>query len=441
MVLSASDRYRAARSHLLGEGDARRLLSNAAWLVADKVGRLGVGMVVLVWIARYLGPSDFGLFNYGQALVVIFTAFAVMGLADIAVRDIIRNPEQEQEITATALLMRLSGGVFAAILAVILVTIARPGDSRAIALVAILAGGLLPQAFDVIDYRFQAQMIVRPIVFMRNATFLAFSALKCIAILIRAPLELFAMLTTGEVIIVAILFIAYAKRHNLIIHPRLASFVEAKRLWSNCWALLVRSLAIAAYMRVDQLIIASMRGDAAVGIYAAAIRLPELWYFLPTAVMTSAIPFLARSYNKSTKHYERNMLKVMRPLVFLSIGVAAILSLFSYKIIHGLYGDQYQGAAAVLAVYAWAGVFGTLGLTTNSWLINAGLMRYGLYQALSGLAINVILNLILVPKLGIIGGAWSYVAAQAISNFAINALMPATRPIFRGQLRTFGFPA
>lgn len=418
----------------------RRLLGNATWLVADKVGRLGVGMIVLVWIARYLGPADFGLLNYAQALVVIFTAFSVMGLADIAVRDIVRNPDREQEIVATALLMRLGGGALAIVLALASVMLARPGDMRALAIVAILAASLLPQSFDVIDYRFQAHMVVRPVVIMRNATFLAFSALKCAAILFKAPLAVFAILTSGELAVVAVLFAFYARRHGLSIHPRCANLSEASRLWRECWALLLRTLAIAAYMRVDQIIIASLRGDASVGIYAAAIRLPELWYFLPTAVMTSAIPFLARSYSQSPQSYERSILKVMRPLVLLSIAVAVVLSLWSGAIIQLLYGNQYRGAADVLAVYAWAGVFGTLGLTTNSWLINAGLMRHGLYQALSGLAINVALNLLLVPRLGIVGGAWSYLVAQAISTFAINALMPATRPIFRGQLRTFGIP-
>lgn len=425
----------------LYESDAsRRLIENAAWLVADKLGRLGVGMVVLVWTARYLGPESFGLFNYGQALVVIFTAFATMGMSDIAVRDIVRTPEREQEIMASALLLRLAGGVLAMAMAMAMVAVVRPGDLRALLIVAILASALVPQAFDVIDYRFQAHMMVRPVVILRNATFLLFAALKCLAIVLQATLPVFAVLTAGELAMVAVLLTLYARRHGLSVHPRCASSAEAQRLWGECWALLIRTFAIAAYMRTDQVMLAYFRGDAQVGLYAAAIRLPELWYFLPTAVMTAAIPVLARSYTRSQTDYERNILQIMRPLVWLSAVVAATLSLFAEPIIMLLYGPAYAGAGDVLAIYSWAGVFGTLGLTTNSWLINAGLMRYGLYQALAGLAVSIALNAMLIPTLGIVGAAWSYLGAQCISTFAINLAFRPTRAIFRGQLRTFGFP-
>lgn len=441
MHLSRLFRSREALRRYIPDSEAsRRLLGNAAWLVADKIGRLGIGMIVLVWTARYLGPESFGLFNYGQALVVIFTAFATMGMADIAVRDIVRIPEREQEIMASALLLRLAGGGIAMVMAMATVAIARPGDLQALAIVGILSSALLPQAFDVIDYRFQAHMIVRPVVILRNATFLLFAGLKCLAILLKATLPVFAALSTGELAMVAILLVMYARRDGLSVHPRQATAIEAQRLWGECWALLIRTFAIAAYMRIDQVMLAFLRGDTQVGIYAAAIRLPELWYFLPTAVMTSAIPMLARSYAQSQADYERNILRVMRPLVWLSVAVAGALSLFAQPIVIMLYGTAYAGAGSVLAIYAWAGVFGTLGLTTNSWLINAGLMRYGLYQALAGLAVSIALNAILIPAMGPVGAAWSYLGAQCISTFAINLVFRPTRAIFRGQLRTFGVP-
>lgn len=441
MALSRlSQFFGVLRRHVPESASSRRLIGNAAWLVGDKIGRLGVGMVVLVWTARYLGPESFGLFNYGQALVVIFTAFATMGMADIAVRDIVRMPEREQEIMATALLLRLIGGTIAMAMSMITVAVTRPGDLRALVIVGVLGSALLPQAFDVVDYRFQAHMIVRPVVILRNATFLLFAGLKCLAILLKATLPIFAVLTAGELAVVAVLLVLYARRSGLSVHPRYASLAEARRLWGECWALLIRTFAIAAYMRIDQVLLAYFRGDTQVGLYAAAIRLPELWYFLPTAVMTSAIPFLARSYAQSQQVYEHNILRVMRPLVWLSVLVAAVLSLFAQPIITLLYGPAYVGAGNVLAIYAWAGVFGTLGLTTNSWLINAGLMRYGLYQALAGLAVSIALNALLIPVLGTVGAAWSYLGAQCISTFAINLLFRPTRAIFRGQLRTFGIP-
>jgi PST family polysaccharide transporter len=416
----------------------RRLIGNAGWLVADKIVRLGVGLFVTVMVARYLGPANFGLFSYAQSIVVLTSAFAVLGLSDIVVRDLVRMPDREAEITASALSLRLAGAAVAVSLCALSIVLLRPFDRQALIVTLVLGSVVFPQAMDVIDYRFQSITNVRAIVLLRNLSFLLFSVLKIAAIALHASLLTFAALTSLEIVVVALLQYLYARRLGFSVDLRSATLGECRRLWLESWPLMARTLAIAVYMRADQIIIGGVFGDRQVGMYAAAVRIPDIWYFLPTAVMTSFVPVLARSFVQSRELYERQLLSVMRPLVWLSIAVAAALSVLATPIIGLLYGARFAGAADVLRVYAWAGVFGTLGLTTSAWLINSGLMRYGLFQAVVGLVVSVSLNLLVIPRFGIVGAAWVYVVAQFLSAFALNLVFPATRPIFLAQLRALG---
>ena len=85
-----------AASQKLGPG-VRQVLVNLAWLFTDQILQMGLGLVVGLWVARYLGPVQFGLLNYAIAFVSVFSSVATRGLGSIIIRDIARNPECNRE--------------------------------------------------------------------------------------------------------------------------------------------------------------------------------------------------------------------------------------------------------------------------------------------------------------------------------------------------------
>ena len=89
----------------------RRVFSNIGWLLGDKVLRLGVGVVLTLAIARFLGPRQFGSLTYFIAITGLFAAVAALGLDQIVVRDLVRWPDRENEITGTALGLRLGSSL------------------------------------------------------------------------------------------------------------------------------------------------------------------------------------------------------------------------------------------------------------------------------------------------------------------------------------------
>ena len=80
------------RSRLAGRETLQKIVANSGWLVADNILRMGLGLIVAALTARYLGPEQFGIFNYAVAFVAIFSSIATLGLESIVVRDIVLDP-------------------------------------------------------------------------------------------------------------------------------------------------------------------------------------------------------------------------------------------------------------------------------------------------------------------------------------------------------------
>ncbi len=94
-----------------------RLLANLNWLAADRVLRLVGGLLVGVWVARYLGPEQYGALNYALAFVALFGAVAKLGMDQIVVRGLVLAPDQEGKILGTLFGLKLCAGLIASALA------------------------------------------------------------------------------------------------------------------------------------------------------------------------------------------------------------------------------------------------------------------------------------------------------------------------------------
>ena len=179
------------RIRLEGRISLQNILVNTGWLFVDKILRMGVGLLVGVWVARYLGPEQFGLYSYALSFVALFSTFATLGLDGIVVRDIVRDLSYKDEILGTAFVLKFIGGIVTLLLTIFSISIIRPEESLTRWLVMIIAAGTIFQAFDVIDFWFQSQVQSKYTVYAKNIAFLIIALLKSILILTKAPLIAF----------------------------------------------------------------------------------------------------------------------------------------------------------------------------------------------------------------------------------------------------------
>lgn len=413
----------------------RKIIGNTAWLFGDKILRMVLGLLVGVWVARYLGPEQFGLYNYAVAFVSLFSTFATLGLDGIVVRDIVREPSCQNETLGTAFVLKLLGGIATLLLTVGTISLVRPEDNLIRWLVAIIAAGTVFQAFDTIDFWFQSQVQSKYTVYAKTTAYLLINGVKIVLIQMRAPLIAFAWTALAEIALGAVgLVIAYlVKGHAL--RAWQCSLIHAKKLLKDSWPLIFSTIVITIYMRIDQLMLGMMIADKAVGVYSAAVRVSELWYFVPGAIVNSIVPSIIEAKAISESLYYERLQKLLSFLSKISYAIAIPISFFSSQIIMLIYGEKYIDAGPVLAIHIWAGLFVSLGLARIPWMLAEQFMKFELATTAVGAVINIVLNLLLIKRYGGLGAAIATVIAQIVATYGANALYAKTRQLFIYQTK------
>lgn len=411
------------------------IIDNAGWLFLDKILRMGLGLLVGVWVARYLGPEQFGLFNYATAIIAIFSAVATLGLNNIAVRDLVKSPEDASAVMGTTFLLQLMGGGVAFVLAVIAVSCMRPGDESARAIVAVVGFSLVFKSTDVIRYWFESKVQSKYVVWLENLTFLFLCAVRVALILTAAPLMAFVWAVLAEAILVAILLLAIYRRQGNQIGAWNYQYARAKVLLADSWPLILSGFAAMLYMRIDQIMLGQLMGDEAVGVYSAAVRLSEVWYFIPIAISASVFPAIIEAKRESSELYHHRLNRLFELFAFLALALALPITFMADWIMGVLYGGGFSSSAQILVIHIWTGVFVFSGVASSRWFISENLQKYTFYRALAGCVVSIILNLALIPRYGPVGAAWASVVSQAVASVFFNALSRKTRPLFFMQVR------
>jgi O-antigen/teichoic acid export membrane protein len=411
-----------------GRAYLQNVVSNTGWQFADNILRMGVGLVVGVWVARYLGPEQFGIFSYALALVGLFSAFAPLGLDDIIVRDIVKNPACRDETLGTSFFLTLIGGVASFLAALGTILVLRADDSLSHWLVGIIAAGVIFQSFNVIEVWFHSQVQARYVVFAKSAAFFLCSLIKIILILTGQTLIAFAWVATLEVAVgSAGLIVAYTSLGNRIPCWRF-SLKRAGRLLHDSWPLLFSGIVIMIYMRIDQVMLGEMTGSEEVGIYSVAVRLTEIWMFIPMAIFWSVFPAVVEARESDeTLLYER-LQRLYNLMALAAYAVAVPMTLLAGWLVDALYGEAFTRAGAMLAALIWATVFSNLEIARSAFLSSMNWTRIYFVTVLLGCLLNIVLNFLLIPRYGGMGA----VVASLISYwFAAHGTCFLFRPLFR----------
>jgi polysaccharide transporter, PST family len=438
--MGALARVRRGRARLSEHARQRpgmaKILTNVAWLSADKVVRMGVGLVVGVWLARYLGPGSYGLFSFAGAFVGLFGALATLGLPAVVVRDLVREPDRARETLGTAFVLHLLGSLVACVAIVLLIGALRPDDPLAKAAVAIMSLTLLAKAGDIARYWFEAQVLSKYVVWAENGVYLAMAAVKVGLILAGAPLLVFIWAALVEVLVAAAVLLVVYVRKTGGLRGHAVRTARMRRLLRDSWPLAMSTLAIAVYMRIDQIMLGQLVGDAAVGVYAAAVRVSEIWYFVPLAIVSSVFPSIIRARSVSLDVYDRRWQQLYDLMTLLAVCVALPMTFVSGWLIQLLFGAPYAAAGPVLAVHVWGSLFVFLGVASSQWFVIENLQLWSLHRALAGAVTNVGLNLVLIPAFGVMGAASATVISYGVSAFAYDGLQRGTRGMFLMKLRS-----
>jgi len=424
------------REILVSKSGVGVVAGNTAWLMLDRITRMLLGITVGAWVARYLGPSQYGELAYSIAMVALFQTIANLGADGIIVRNLVHNTKDTHVILGTALGLRVVFGIISYFLVIVSVVFLQPGNKEALVITAIVGGILVFQAADTIDLWFQSQNQNKRTVIPKLVAYFFTNGIKVTLILNDASLLYFAIALLLD-IVVASFGLWFSYRRFPADDRWLFRFSYSKNLLKESFPYLISGVAIMIYMRIDQIIIREYLGAKELGLYSAALVLSTFWGFIPMTLYTALGPYVANKKLESEQAYYDALSNIFR--IFGGIAIAAVLftMFLGPLIVELLFGESYLGSINILLVHVFTNIFIFLGIAQGLWIINEKLGRISIYKTLIGLIVCLVGNFSLVPIYGAIGSAITAVLVQFSSAVASNVLF-STRIL---KMQLFGiFP-
>ncbi len=419
---------------------SNRAWGNMGWLFSDRVLRSGLGLLVLIWMARHLGPAQFGLLNYAIAFTALLWSFTDLGLSSIVVRNLVRTPEDSAAILGTAFVLRLCATLLAGAVALLTIGWLRPGDTAMRLLVIILSTGLVFQVCDALAWWFEALVESKYVAWARSAAFLLTTLLRVFLILSDASVLAFAVANAAELALAGLglgLVFLWRRPSRMNLH---FTGKTARALLRDSWPLIFSNIAIVIYMRVDQVMLGNMQTNTELGVYSVVVLIAEAAYIVPMIVMPSLLPDIVAARQTSEPLFYERLDHLYRLMAFLGYAVALPLLLLSGWLVPFLFGPDYVAGGPMLAVLALAGIFTFMGVARTAFLVAMNWNKTHLATVFTSCLLNIALNFVLIPRYGALGAAVASLIAYAFAVYGYCLFYPPLHPTAIMLIRALLYP-
>lgn len=396
------------------EVSGRRLGHDVALQLGGMLLNLALGLVVTALIARALGDVGYGQWTTIFALLSLTTFFTDLGLRQVVVRQIAADPERETQWLGSmfSLMVALSLPATALCAGLVLV-LARSDAMRGAGLILSLLLLLTPLSGLTAVFQVRVRNHLTQIISLVNgvawaAVVIVVSALDAGMVWLGAG---FLAVSSATALVTLVVALRVAD-----IRPRLTG---TRAGWGALLRLAIpvgiASLLILAYARIDQILVFTLAGSRAAGLYGAAYRVLDQAQFIPIAVMTTLLPVITAAYRDGSARLATLVQRAFDYLAVASLGALALVLAASRPLMLLVFGRDFSSAAPALPVLMGAFVLICFGYLAGHLVIVLNLQRRTAVYALVALVVNLGLNFALIPRYGFMAAAWVTLVTEVVS--------------------------
>lgn len=404
---------------------AKKIFSNAEWIIACRVIRALMQLAVGMLSARYLGPSGYGLISYAASVVAFFIPLMQLGLDATLVQEYVDRPDREGEILGTGLVMNLSSAVACVAGVTAFAFLANPGQRGTVLVCVLYGAGLIFQSMEMLRYWFQAKLLSKYSAVAALLAYLTVSAYKIWLLVSGRSVYWFALSHAVEYGVAALLlFAAYRRKGTQKIRFSFAMSKEMLKKSSHyIWAMLL----VVVFNSTANILLKHMAGEAESGFYAAAATCVGATGFVFGAIIDTARPVILEKHRKDHAAFRKNLSRLYGITTYLSLVQSVAFTALAGPVIRILYGPAYEAAVPVLQILMWNTAFSYMGYVRNIWLLGEGKHRVLFVINLSGAAVSLAANACLIPLWGACGAAAASVITQVFTNFIMGYILTPVR--------------
>lgn len=407
----------------------KNFIGNTSWMMAQQVYSMVLSLIVGSLSARYLGPSNYGLINYGASLISFFLIISKLGLDGVIINEIVKNRDKTASYLGSALIARLVISVISIVIVQGIVCVLEPSDKLLHTVTLLQTFSIVLQSYEVFQYWYQVELKMKTVA-MASMLALTVTAVWRIALLATGASVQFFALSNSIRFVVAGLVVTIVFFVNTRMRLKF-SFSDLKYLLSISHHYIISSLTVTLYAQIDKVMIGKFISNESLGLYTAATTIACLWEFVPNAMINSARPIILEKRKNDYSGYKKSLQLLFIGITVLSFIACVCITVFGKLGIWILYGKEYMGAYWSLVIVLWSTSFAMISTARGIWLIAEDLNHYAKDFTIAGAIVNVILNAILIPTIGIEGAAIATLFSQITVTFVAPYVIKRTREFNR----------
>ena len=403
---------------------------NLSWLIFDKFFRATINIFLSIILARSLGPESFGILNYLLAFLFLFTSLSSLGMNPILVNQIIKNKDRNNHITImNAYYFRFIFSLFNYLIFIFLINILNKNQIY-LNYSLIIGIGIIFKSCEVFFSYFEAKSLSKYIVISQLVGLI--SSAIIVFYVINKNLDYiyiyYALILDIILVFILINTFYYLKISTFFIRINL---LVLKNIILKSFPVLISSLSIILYMRIDQIMINAIVDEYNLGVYSVSVRYIEIFHFIPKIIMISLLPILLLS-----KKYNLDLLKLNSVIFKLSLILMIFVFLSSDFLIPFIFSDIYIDSVATTKILSFSIIFVFFGVTNEHWYVSNNLQKYYAIYVFLGALTNALLNYILISKFGIEGAAYATIITYFLIIFIFDYLNKKTRNLLKIKFKS-----
>lgn len=391
----------------------KKIAKNTVVLMVSQIVSYILAFFYMIYIARYLGAAGFGILSFALAFTGIFSIFADMGLNTLTVREIARNKSLTGKYFSNVLSMKIILSILTfGLIAVVINLLGYPQETIivvyfvALSVILTAISGIFNsifQAHEKMEYQSIGQIINSVLMF----------AGVFIAIYYKLSVSGFAFIFfISSAISLLYIFVVYIWKFSL-------SKIEIDL---DFWRPTIKEalpfgltgISGMVYTYIDSVMLSLIQGDEVVGWYNAAYRLILVLLFIPNVINLAVFPKMSQYYDSSKSSLNLIYERYFKYMIILGIPIGAEITILANKIVLLIFGTEYLPSIIALQILIWTIVFTFAGAAFVQLL--QSINKQLIITKISGICviINIILNIILIPKFSYIGASIATLITEII---------------------------
>ena len=412
-----------------------RFTRNLSWIFFGNIVHAILQFLLNVFCARAFGTNDYGLINYCASLIAVFTAIGTLGFQGVITRFFAEDEEKAGRLMGTGIISRLVFSLFSILLLQVIISFYGKTDPKIRLIVLCQSLQIVFASSDLFMYWFRFKSEAKVVALLRLAAFFISAVWRIAALLVFHNLILYVIgvsLETGCFIVFQWWW--FRKEYAYKLEFEKDTF---KQMLKVSYPFIFSALLVTIYGQTDKLMLKSMLSNTAVGLYSVSLTLAGAISIIPVALIEGFRPEIMLYKINDPDKYRQRMQQLYGLVSWICIFYCLFITVFAKPLVTILYGEEYIGAVPSLSLVVWYTSFSYFGSINNVFMVAENKTKWVQLSTLTGAVLNICMNFILIPYMGITGAALASLITQIFANFVMLLIVPALRDAFRMIIEGF----